>query len=365
MLDSRKKICYNIRWIIIHERGDAMKSLTAIIGNESLRARFGEDARLGRFPHACILEGAKGTGKHTIAKMSAAALVCEKKDDAAAPIPCLTCRNCKRILEGKFPDLRVVGREDKATLGIDSVRFLKEDVHLVPNDADAKIYIIEDADLMTTQAQNAFLLTLEEPPSYVHFFLLCEHAELLLETIRSRAPIYRTEPLSTEEIDAYLCEHDSRAADLKRQNPKEYAELLKASGSGIGQALTYLDSKVWTPVRTRRALVNDLISDAVTRQGARKLLSSLLKFPQKREPLEDYLLCAADAVRDLMLLKKSDDAPLSFYADREKARELSDEASLLFLDKFLHAILRAVEDNHKNANIRLCLLNLATNAELF
>ncbi len=341
-----------------------MKNLTAIIGNEALRTRFGEDARLGRFPHACILEGAKGTGKHTIATMTAAALVCEHKNDNTAPIPCLTCRNCKKILEGKFPDLIIVGREDKATLGIDAIRFLKEDVHIIPNDADAKTYLIEDADLMTPQAQNAFLLTLEEPPSYVHFFLLCEHSELLLETIRSRAPIFRTEPLSTDEIDRYLCEKDSRAAEMKRLHPLEYADLLTASGAGIGQALAYLDPKVWAPVRARRVLVRDVITAAVQRVGAKKILSLLFKLPQKREPLEDHLLSAADAVRDLMLLKKSDSAPLSFYSDRAEASELSDQASLLFLDGLLRAILQAVEDNHKNANIRLCLLHLATSAEL-
>ncbi|MBO5939413.1 MAG: hypothetical protein J6Q82_07990 [Clostridia bacterium] len=340
------------------------QALTAIIGNEALRTRFGEDARLGRFPHACILEGAKGTGKQTIAKMTAAALVCERKNDADTPIPCLTCRNCRKILEGKFPDLIVINREDKATLGIDAIRFLKEDVHIVPNDSDAKIYVIEDADLMTPQAQNAFLLTLEEPPSYVHFFLLCEHAELLLETIRSRAPIFRTEPLSSEQIDNYLCEKDSRAAEMKRLSPSEYADLLSASGAGIGQALSYLEPKVWAPIRARRALVRELITAAIDREGAKNILTLLFKLPQKRDPLEDYLLSAADAVRDLMLLKKSDLSPLSFYSNRAEASELSDRASLLFLDQLLRAILQAIEDNHKNANIRLCLLHLATSAEL-
>ena len=341
-----------------------MKDLTAIIGNEALRERFAEDARLGKFPHACILEGAKGTGKHTIAKMAAAALVCENKNEPSSPIPCLQCRTCRKILEGKFPDLTVVTREEKATLGVDTVRFLKEDVHLVPNDSDAKFYLIEDADLMTLQAQNAFLLTLEEPPSYVHFFLLCEHAELLLETIRSRAPIFRTEPLSIEQIDRYLCENDTRAAEMKQMNPKEYDELLISSQAGIGQALSYLEPKAWATVRAKRLSVSELIADVIDAKGAKKILSRLLKFPQKREPLEEHLLTLADAVRDLMLLKKSDSAPLSFYADRQEAIELSDKASLAFLERMLRATLRAVEENQKNANIRLCLLHLATSAEM-
>lgn len=341
------------------------QALTAIVGNSALRHRFGEDARLGRFPHACILEGARGTGKHTIAKMTAAALVCEAKNDDAAPIPCLKCPNCKKVLEQKFPDLITVGRENgRATIGIETVRFLKEDVHIVPNDADAKIYIIEDADLMTPQAQNAFLLTLEEPPSYVHFILLCEHAEFLLETIRSRAPIFRTEPIAKDEIDRYLCEHDARAIDLKRSNPKEYAELLTASGTGIGQAIAFLNAKEWAPVHARRALTQELIAAAVDQAGAKQILPLLLKIPQKRDAVEQHLLCAADAVRDLMLLKKSDRAPLSFYADRSEALEFSDKASLIFLDRLLQAILTALEENNRNANLRLCLTHLAISAEL-
>lgn len=341
------------------------QALTEIVGNSALRQRFGEDARLGKFPHACILEGARGTGKHTIARMTAAALVCERKKDETAPIPCLKCPTCKKVLEHKFPDLITVGREDgRATIGVETIRFLKEDVHVVPNDADAKIYVIEDADLMTPQAQNAFLLTLEEPPSYVHFLLLCEHADFLLETIRSRAPIFRTEPIEKEEIDRYLCEHDSRAVELKQTNPTEYAELLVASGMGIGQALAFLNPKEWAPVRARRALVSELISAAVHQEGAKRILSLLFKLPQKRDTLEQHLLSAADAVRDLMLLKKSDDARLSFYADRAEALELSDKASLLFLNRLLQALLGALEENDRNANLRLCLMHLAISADL-
>ena len=73
-------------------------------------------------------------------------------------------------------------------------------MHIAPNELDTKLYILEEAHLMTAQAQNAFLLTLEEPPPYVLFLLLAENAQALLETVRSRAPVRRTELLSREEI---------------------------------------------------------------------------------------------------------------------------------------------------------------------
>ena len=178
---------------------DEMHLLSAIVGNDVIRNRLAHSLKNGDLPHACILEGPFGSGKRTIAKHMAASLVCDADTGASQTIPCLTCRNCRRILESNFPDLIFVRREeDKASIGVETVRFIREDVRVTPNDSEHKIYIIEEADLITEQAQNAFLLTLEEPPAYAHFFLLCENAGLLLETIRSRAPIFRTQPLTRE-----------------------------------------------------------------------------------------------------------------------------------------------------------------------
>jgi DNA polymerase-3 subunit delta' len=319
---------------------------------------------LGRLPHACILEGPQGTGKHTIAKMTAAALVCEAHEDPSLPIPCLRCPSCRKVLEGKSPDVITVGTEEKATLGVDTVRFLKEDVRVIPNDSEHKVYIIEDADKMTQQAQNAFLLTLEEPPAYAHFFLLCQNAELLLETIRSRAPVFRTEPIPTEEIDRYLCEHDTRAAQMKLASPKEYKELLMASAMGIGRALACLDPKTFSPVKQNRATASDFIRIAIQKEGMRELLYLLVRFPTKRDSLQEILQSILNALRDLILLKKSDNAPLIFYVDREQAIELCDCAPIGFLFRFQEAVRCAMDENVKNANVRLLLIKMAISANL-
>ena len=340
------------------------EALTKIVGNRELCRRLGADALSGTLPHAIALEGPRGTGKHTIAKTTAAALVCTKKDDPTLPIPCLACPACRKMLEDKSPDLITVGCDGKATIGVDAVRFLREDVHVVPNDSEHKIYVIEDADKMTVQAQNALLLTLEEPPAYAHFFLLCENAGLLLETIRSRAPVMRTEPLPVADIDRYISENDQRAAQMKRSDPRGYAELLVAAGTGIGQALEYLEPKAWTPVKQLRALISQLVEAAVRKEGASVVLPLLSRFSPKRDQLRLQLQTLSDAVRDLILLKKSDTAPLSFYADREHALELCDRASLPFLYEWLEAIQDAMEETSKNANVRLCLTKMALTADL-
>ncbi|MBR2353578.1 MAG: hypothetical protein IKA76_03655 [Clostridia bacterium] len=339
--------------------------LSAIVGNDAIRQRLAHSLRSGTLPHACILEGPSGSGKHTIAKHMAAALACTADKSQASTIPCLRCPQCRKVLDGKFPDLILIGREeDKATIGVDTIRFLREDVHVIPNDSDHKIYIIEEADRMTEQAQNAFLLTLEEPPSYAHFFLLCENAGMLLETIRSRAPIFRTQPLTREQIAEYLCEHDDRADQMRRTDPRGFNELIAASGHGIGQALSYLEPKHYTPIKQLRDAVSELLRGGIEHADAQVLLPLLLRYGNgKREALQDFLLLLLDAVRDLLLLKKSENAPLSFYANREEAIALCDNASLQSLYRLHEAIQAALDENQRNVNVRLILTKLALDAE--
>ena len=336
-------------------------AMTEIVGNDALKSRLARDILDHKLPHALIFEGAKGSGKHTIAMTCAAAIACTEHHSPYAPIPCLSCPACKKILEKKSPDVIIIGREDKATIGVETVRFLKEDVHIVPNDLDYKIYIIEDADRMTLQAQNALLLTLEEPPAYVQFFLLCENADLLLETIRSRAPVLRTEPLSTDDLDAYLVTHDTRAAQMKLSSPKDYAALLKASGTGIGQALEYLNPVTFAPVLEKRRLIDDVVKTAIAH---RDMLPVLSRFSAKRDLCREQLFCLLDALRDLILLKKSENVTLCFFVDRDEAIDLCDRVSLPFLYRFFEAVQAALEANARNANVRLSLMRMLSDADL-
>jgi len=340
------------------------ETLTALVGNTALRHRLGKDIAEGTLPHALILEGPCGSGKHTVATLCAAALSCTNRTAAGFPLPCMECAACKKILEKKSADMILLGCDGKASIGVDTVRFLREDVRIVPNDSEHKVYIIEDADKMTEQAQNALLLTLEEPPSYTRFFLLCENASMLLETIRSRAPVLRTEPIPTDDMERYLCANDRRAAQMKLADPKGFAELLLASKNGIGQALCYLEPKAFAPVRQLRALASDFVYAAIHDRTARTLLPLLSRFSQKRDILREQLFAVLEALTDLILLKKSDSAPLTFYADREQAIELCDGTSLSFLYTLQQALRQAMDENAANANVRLCLIKMAVTAEL-
>ena len=116
--------------------------LTDVVANERLRSRLGDELLAGKLSHAYILSGERGIGKHTLALNLAAALACERGEDASLPLPCLTCSACRKILEGNSPDVIYVNRGDKATLGVDPIRELRQDVYIPPNEKYAGITII-------------------------------------------------------------------------------------------------------------------------------------------------------------------------------------------------------------------------------
>ena len=172
---------------------------SAVVGNDALCARLASELRGDKLSHAYIFEGPRGIGKHTLAKETAMALACRERTAKNAPIPCRKCPECRKIEEGFSPDIITVKKPaDRVFLPVDTIRELRRTISVVPNDLSFKVYIIEDAHTMNAQAQNAFLLTLEEPPPFVLFLLLTESAGALLETIRSRAPILRLSRVSVD-----------------------------------------------------------------------------------------------------------------------------------------------------------------------
>ena len=338
-------------------------NMPEVVGNEALRRRLCEDVRGGTLSHAYILEGPSGSGKHTVALQLAAALACEQKG-ASASLPCGNCAACRKIFEGKSPDIITIGREDRATLGVETIRALREDVHTYPNDLDFKLYIIEDAHTLTTQAQNAFLLTLEEPPSFVRFLLLCENTQTILETIKSRAPILRTEPIPLEAMADYLCRTDNRALSLRDSAPREWQELLLAADGCIGRVKHLLDPKARKPILARRELAREFLDACLTnRERASRMIAISNAIGNKRDEVCELFLTLETALRDLMMLKKEENAPLLFYSDREEALALSDRIGASTLMRMYEACEEARCAIYiRNANIRLTFMDFVLQA---
>lgn len=151
--------------------------------SESVKSRIGNHINNNCFPQASIISGGNEDLRYALAQNIARALVCSKADEK----PCGSCNHCRKAISNCHPDISVVRREKgKTELRVELVRALVRDSVVLPNEAECKVYIICEAELMNTAAQNAFLKLLEEPPSYVVFILLAENPGLLLETVRSR-----------------------------------------------------------------------------------------------------------------------------------------------------------------------------------
>lgn len=331
-----------------------------IVGNDALKKRLRADVQTGSLSHAYIIEGRRGCGKHLTARSIAAAVNCTGD---AESLPCGKCEACRKILAGLSPDVITVTRESgKATLGVDVVRALRADTATVPGELDRKVYIVEEADLMTEAAQNALLLTLEEPPAFVMFLLLCENARTLLETIRSRAPTIRVEPLGRALLDAYLCESDPRARLTKNNLPDEYEAILTAADGSVGEALRLLDPKERKAFLSERASVRSIV-DALADRSASDTLTALLPQPPLKRPEAIALFSLLlTALRDLIAVSRAEDPHLCFFTDAEEAADLASRFSLSSLASLFEDTDRAIDALSRNASVPLTLVNFSVAA---
>ena len=148
-----------------------------------------------------IFEGEKGLAVHNAAKLFAKALVCT--DTSAAP--CCDCPACREAQSGSHPDIVFVNMpKDKATLGVEPIRDMINESLVKPFYNRHKVFIINDGDLLTVQAQNAFLKIIEEPPEYAVFIIVCKSSEILLQTVRSRAVTITFPPVSDDIVRRYI-----------------------------------------------------------------------------------------------------------------------------------------------------------------
>jgi DNA polymerase-3 subunit gamma/tau len=165
-----------------------------------VRATLENIVKSGKIPHAFLFIGPKGTGKTSSARILAKAINCESPGKNLEP--CNKCDQCMSITKGNNID--VVEMDAASNRGIDDIRTLRENIKLAPAKASKKIYIVDEAHMLTTEAANALLKTLEEPPSHVVFILATTNPEKLPGTISSRMTTVVFNKASKEEIIAKL-----------------------------------------------------------------------------------------------------------------------------------------------------------------
>ena len=329
------------------------------VGSDALTLRIGNAVRSGRLSHAYLIEGPEGAGKRTFARMLAAAVSCEKRGDAEADLPCGVCPACHKILSERSTDVHYLDRGDRATVSVDAIRDLRREMALSPTELDTRVFIIDDADAMTPAAQNALLISLEEPPAGVLILLLAESADGLLPTVRSRVQTLRLEPVPSDEVRKYLLRTSGEARKLDAEGGGKLDAVIAASHGRIGVALAYLTPKREAALEKMRGTVEGIVRAAATGANYAEVLCAVLALPTKRTELVSYLVPLIEACRDLSILKRSPDAPLLFYVDRNEAQALADKADAERLIRIFDACRAAADAVRANGNIQTVLTSLA------
>ena len=176
--------------------------LHALAGNARTKEILSHRTKSRGLSHAYILSGPTGSGRHTLARLLAQAMVCTAERGLR---PCGRCTPCKKVAEGIHPDVvTIIGPGEGKPVTVDQIRALRSDAHIRPNEGERKVYLLEAADRMNPSAQNAMLKLLEEGPAYAAFLLLCENAGGLLKTVRSRCEVLELVPLTPGECLDWL-----------------------------------------------------------------------------------------------------------------------------------------------------------------
>lgn len=171
------------------------------IFHEELMNNLINSVHSGQSSHAYIFEGKKELGTLESARLFAAALTCSNREIA----PCGSCRSCTLSKANTNPDIIYVRpKKDKKSIGADDMRELEDDVAIKPFNCAYKVYIIENGELLTEQAQNTLLKTFEEPPEYAVFILLIEKSALLLPTVLSRFTMVHFNEVSDDIVEKYI-----------------------------------------------------------------------------------------------------------------------------------------------------------------
>ncbi len=291
--------------------------------NGAIKTAFYGFTERSSFPNSLIISGKRGSGKKTFARLAAMSIACTGEEK-----PCLKCEACRKIKEGLSPDVITVSLpKDRKTIGIDAVRSIRQTAYIAPNELDNKFYIIEDADAMTDQAQNALLKLFEEPPQRVYFFLLCSSASGLLSTVRSRAPELRTELFGRELIKELLLKKSSAAEKLLKTDPRGFERLVHMSGGSFGEALRLaesIDKKTFSGFSSAEKAVNALVGSSRS-----DFLSAVLSETGSRDAAIRLFELMSLALRDMVAGKKLDGGfETVFYSEAEEARTASGSFSL-------------------------------------
>ena len=319
-----------------------MPGFQEIVGHEEVIQHLQNAIRLGKVSHAYILSGEKGSGKKLLANTFAMALQCEKK----GVDPCQECRSCKKAMSRNHPDIIYTTHEKPNSIGIEDIRTqLIEDVMIKPYCSSYKIYIIDEAEKLTLQAQNALLKTIEEPPAYAVILLLTSNMETFLPTITSRCVKLNLRPVQESMVKDYLME--------KMHLPDYQAQMDAAFSQGnIGKARQMAESDEFN-LMTEQAL---RILKKSNELELYEMVEMIKELSAEKQNIDEYLDLFAMWFRDVLFFKATKEVDGLMFKDQlNYIKERAKKSSYEGIEKIIDAIGTAKDRLHANVNFDLVM----------
>ncbi len=320
-----------------------MAGFDKIIGQEKLIRHFENAIRLNKISHAYIIDGEIGMGKKMIANAFAQTVECEE----GGIRPCMKCHSCKQALSGNNPDIRQVVHEKPNTISVEEIRTqVNQDILIRPYEYRKKIYIIDEAEKMTVQAQNTLLKTIEEPPEYGLILLLTSNKEMLLETILSRCVVMEMMPVKPQLIVDYLMKNN-RIVDYRAREAAAF------SGGNIGKAIQMSSSDDFFLFKDEMLQIIKHI-DGMNTADMNTYIKELLK--NHKNDLEEYLNLIEMWYRDVLFMKAANsDKGLLFVKETKTIRNQSEKLSFTGINEIFEAVAEVRRRLHVNVNTELTL----------
>ncbi len=319
-----------------------MLTLKDILGHEQIKEHFLNAAATGKVSHAYILSGEEGMGKKTLADAFAMTLLCEEDGKE----PCMQCHACKQVLSGNHPDLIYVTHEKPASMGVDDIREQINDTIMVrPYSSQYKIYIVDEAEKMTVQAQNALLKTIEEPPAYAVIMLLTINPDAFLPTILSRCVQLKLKPLKDSVVKEYL-EEKLHVKDIQ-------AEIYSAFARGnLGKAIHLAQSEDF------KMMYEEILTllKEIKEMDISQLLDVIRKLKDNNTDIKECLNFMQMWYRDILMYKTTKDLNLLIFKDEFSAvKKAASLSSYEGLERILEAIDKARVRLDANVNMELVM----------
>ncbi|MHB8128224.1 MAG: DNA polymerase III subunit delta' [Mobilitalea sp.] len=329
-----------------------MKGFGQIIGHESIIQHLQNTIGSHKVSHAYILHGEEGMGKKLLATAFAKTLQCEE----SGIIPCNRCKSCMQSDSSNHPDIMWVTHE-KVSIGVDDIRLqVNGDIQVKPYNSPYKIYIIESADKLTEQAQNALLKTMEEPPEYAIILLLVSNVNMILPTILSRSVVLNLKPVDKHAIKGFLM--------VQHQVPDYMAEMAASfSGGNVGKAIKYASSEDFEGIKKDVLHILKYIDE----MELHEVISGLKSFTANKGNIEDYIDLMILWYRDVLMFKATMDPDLILYKEElpiinKQANIRSYEGVEIIVSAMEKAKIRLKANVNFDIAIELMLLTIKENS---